>query len=494
MRPEEDAVVLNDFVVVCKLRSMKPGLVGRAAHAAAAVVFAATLSACPGPTTPSDAGTALAQVVFVAHESSVVSYDLETGNERPGTVTDVVSPTDVQALEDGTVIVNLTGRNEVLAIDGKTMVQSARLASSDTGATRPVHGYLTPERSGRRYWVALNDGASFDAGTNSARFIGAKAGGGDYLKAKGEVNLGKGHHKATFSNTKERAIFSNIGDCDNVLGVYDYSNIADIKTLKTFSAADFGWDGGSFAQRCDQTFTNGVPPSPHGCATSKVNGKAFCNLTGSGDIVQIELDADPPTSLSLKTKGSGGGYTKASKDGKYIYSVQESPREGDVGAAVCQVGQLVTVDAATATIVSQVSLLNEGPGCTTVLLGTDEATAAPGHIVFTKDSKTMFVTLAGGFGVASARTRQELVIDLTNPAAPVQKASIPVGASTSHHGDALTGDGKYLLVTNNVDGTVTQIDTATLTVVKTITVKAKPNSVATFGTVEGPSAQTGPIE
>jgi YVTN family beta-propeller protein len=48
-------------------------------------------------------------------------------------------------------------------------------------------------------------------------------------------------------------------------------------------------------------------------------------------------------------------------------------------------------------------------------------------------------------------------------------------------------------VADVVDGTVTQIDVATLKVVATIPVKATPRMLATFGTVEGPSYQVGPV-
>src|SRR4051812_22157371 len=51
---------------------------------------------------PDDAGQEpLAQTLFVAHEGSLVSYDIKTGKERPGAVQQVTTPTDMQALADG---------------------------------------------------------------------------------------------------------------------------------------------------------------------------------------------------------------------------------------------------------------------------------------------------------------------------------------------------------------------------------------------------------
>ncbi len=439
-----------------------------------------------------DGGT-VKHTLFVGHDGVLVAWSIETGEELPGTVSNVPSPSDMQVLEDGTVMANLTASNEVLAVNGATMIERARIASSGIGGVRPVHSYLSPERNGRRYWLALNDGVAGDAGTNGARFIDARPGADGFLAPAGDVRTGVGHHKAAFSSTKERVVISNISDCNNVLSVYDYSDPANIRTLKEISARELGWDGSSRPRTCDTTFQNGVPPAPHGCATSKLSGKAYCHLTGSGEVVAIAIDADPPTFSKIATGGSGAGYTYASKDGRYVYTVNEVPREG-AGGTTCQIGQLVTIDAQSDAVVHKLPLLYRGPGCTQAVNGTDEETAEPGHILISKDGKTMFVGLAGGFGVATARVRYELVVDLSNPAQPVQKASIPVGASTGHHGDTLSGDGRYVFVANNVDNTVTQIDVASLSVARTITVKSTPRVVATFGTEEGPSKQTGPIE
>jgi YVTN family beta-propeller protein len=467
--------------------------VGREAFAAAMVVVLVVAAGCNTNSPGGPDGGTLAQTLFVAHDGVLVSYDIATGNERPGTVTNISSPTDMQALEDGTVLANLTGGNNSVIVDGKTMVEDGR-AGSSTGGTRPVHSYISPDRNGKRYFVALYDGAGSVAATSKAVFTNIKAGTANYLQRAGEVGLGVGHHKGAFSNTRDRVVFSNISDCDNVITAYDYSDITNIQTLKTWSARDYGWDGSTRAKTCDPTFVNGAPPAPHGCATSKVSGKIYCNLTQSGDIVATKIDDTPlPTFMIIPTNGSGSGYTKAHKDGRFVYSLQSNPREGQ-GGAICQVGQLVVIDASTDTVATTVSLLYKGPSCTTAVNGTDEETTEPDHIRVSNDGKTLYISTAGGFNVTSARVRQELVVDVTNPGAPVQRASIPVGTSTNHHGDSLSGDGKWLFVTNNLDGTVTQIDTSTNQVTKTLTVRSTPLTAATFGTNEGPSEQTGPIK
>ena len=48
-------------------------------------------------------------------------------------------------------------------------------------------------------------------------------------------------------------------------------------------------------------------------------------------------------------------------------------------------------------------------------------------------------------------------------------------------------------MTNNVDGTVSQIDVATAKLLRTIKTKDKPLTLATWGAKEGPSAQAGPV-
>ena len=87
-----------------------------------------------------------------------------------------------------------------------------------------------------------------------------------------------------------------------------------------------------------------------------------------------------------------------------------------------------------------------------------------------------------------------MVLDIGNPANPVQTASLDIGKSSQHHGESLSGDNKFFFVANNLDGTVTQINAAAGTVAKTLAVRAKPVTLATWGEEEGPSHSSGPLE
>ena len=397
------------------------------------------------------------------------------------------SDLNMQALADGHVMVNLTGRDEILVVDGYTMLEEARIASSGIGGTRPVHSYITPDRD---LWLTLNDGSEGEG--NTAAFVDLRNGAATRFEIVGEVELGVGHHKATFSRTMDRVVISNIGDCDDALSVYDYSDLGDVRLLATLSGADAGFDGddpggGNFDPTyCDPTYERGLPPAPHGCATAS-NGRAYCNLTSSGDIVVVDLDADEPTFSLIGTGGSGGGKTDVHPAGRYVYSLQESPRGG------CGIGQLVVIDSRTDSVVSEVPLGYYGPGCDEDLAGTDAETANPDHLTFTHDGDTLYVGVAGGFEVADARVDQHVVVDTRDPADPVQLESLPMGVSTGHSDDALSGDGRLLVCVDSVDNSLTLVDAAACDRLGTITTGDNPKAVATFGSKEVPSEQTGPF-
>lgn len=421
----------------------------------------------------------LRHTLFVAHNGgNLISYDIETGKALPGEIPGMAAPSDMQILENGILMVNLTDSNKILVVDARTMIEIDRIPSSSGTGSRPVHSFITNERNGGQYWVAMNDGTPANKPSNSARFVQIKEGHADYLKAVGEVPLGLGHHKAAWSARSERGVISSIGDTNDILTVIDYSNIGDIQRVATLDWKAAGLEFGRSA-------------APHGCGISPASGKGYCNLTGPGIIAAVDMDAATPAFKMIATAGGGGGYTAAHTGGRYVYSVQARPREG-TGGARCQVGQIAVIDSESDSLIKELPVFLKGPSCTDSIGATDQKTAGPGHILFTKDGNRAYVGMASSSADSLGRSRVQLVLDVSDPADPEQLASVDIGASLSHHADIITGTGKDVFVANNMDASITHIEAATGGVIKTITVKANPKTLASYGEAEGPSHQTGP--
>jgi hypothetical protein len=435
-----------------------------------------------------DKEAVFSQTLFSAQEGNLVAIDMATGNALPGTIKDILAPTEMQALKDGTLLVNLTGSSEILIVDGKTMVKKASLPSSPTTGRKPVHSYITPEYGTRQYWVSLNDSGTT---ASTVRFIDVDPASATYLTGVGEAALGNGHHKATFSPNKARMVISNIADCADILSVFDFSDIGNIQKLSTLNAAGAGFDKSDVKHTCDQTKVEGITPSPHGCATAKGTAHALCNLTGNGALVAVDLDAATPSYKIIPTAGIGAGYTASHPGGRYIYSLQSAPKEGGTGAP-CQLGQMAVVDMQKDSLVKELPLFYKGPECKDSLSATPAKGVSPSHTLFSLDGARAYINVGTSATPASVADKQ-LVLDVSDPANPKQLASITIGNSFGSHGETMTGDGKYLLVANNKDATVSQIEVATGTVVKTIATNNAGKTLATYGSVEGPSHQTGPF-
>ena len=95
-----------------------------------------------------------------------------------------------------------------------------------------------------------------------------------------------------------------------------------------------------------------------------------------------------------------------------------------------------------------------------------------------------------------AYSDQLVVFDLTDPTKPVQKPSITVGKHSGHRAMTLSGDDKSLFVVNSTanpaEKSISQVEVATRTVTRTLTMGTGPRQVATWGSEQGPSLQTGP--
>lgn len=157
--------------------------------------------------------------------------------------------------------------------------------------------------------------------------------------------------------------------------------------------------------------------------------------------------------------------------------------------AACQVGQLVLIDARADRIAAELPILKDGPDCARSLAGTPEIGARTGYI--TLAGNTLFLPLSS-LGAATTRSHAVAVVDVSAPAEPRQLPSIRVGAHNGHRDNALTGDGRFLIVPSNLDGMVQVIDTTARAVVRHFPVVAQPNRVAVFGS-SGASKPAGPM-
>jgi DNA-binding beta-propeller fold protein YncE len=435
-------------------------------------------------------------IVFVSARNHLVAYDLATGAERARFATPGLS-SDMMVTRDGVLLLNHRDGDTILVVDARRLRELARIPSSSMGGRRPVHGYLTPVIGGQQFFVALNDGVSTPGQPNTdntALFIDVTPGSPTYLKPAGEVRLGQGHHKAAFHPTLPRMAVSNINDCEEIVGVYDFANPAAIRRVPSSDARRLGLDGSSEAKTCTPTASRpGVRPAPHGAATEPVSGLAVHNLNGTGQFVLVDMGAEPSSFTALATRGWGGAAIGVHPFGRWLYGPQYAPREGDRRAPglPCQVGQIAVIDGAKASVVTEIPVLKDGPDCTRSLAGTPEAGARLGYVAVAPRGDKLFLPL-GTLGPETTRSSAVAVFDLSEPQRPVRRASIAVGLHNGHRDMAMTGDGTRLLVPANIDNTLTVIDMAKAEAVRSFPVTATPNRVATFSPTSGPSKPAGP--
>jgi YVTN family beta-propeller protein len=316
-----------------------------------------------------------------------------------------------------------------------------------------------------------------------------------FLKAVGETRLGIGHHKVGFSMKRPRLAVSNIADCSDVVSVYDYQTPSAIKLVKTFSATDLGYDGSTPLKTCDETGKVGLMLSPHGTGTSAATGRVYHFLTGTGQIAVFDIDADVPTVKLIQTAGNGGASVKDLPGGRFMVVPQRGPREVHQKAdgSLCQVGQLVVIDAVAEKLAAQLPVFYDAT-CRTSIANKPHERAALQYAVPSPDGKTVFVEIGTLYGPPNvvAESRFVAVFDLSDPHRPIQLPSIAVGAGNDTRDHALTGDGALLLVPNSLENSVSVIDIGSRQVVRTIPTVTRPFRVVTFSEAIGPSKPAGP--
>src|SRR5262245_18998274 len=441
------------------------------------------------------------QIAAVSGRDQLALHDLATGAElarfdAPGGSSDLV------ALASGVALSNHTAGNEIIVIDLKRRAEIGRLPSSSLGGIRPVHMYLSPPMEGRQYVVVLNDGN--ERGTpkgerpknSTLLLVDAAQSSPTLLKPLGETRLGIGHDKVGFSMKGPRLAVSNIADCSDVVSVYDYQNPSDIKLVKTFSAADLGYDGSTPLKTCDETGKAGVMLSPHGTGTSAATGRVYHFLTGTGQIAIFDIDADVPSVKLVQTAGSGGASVKDLPGGRFMVVPQRGPREVHQRAdgSLCQVGQLAVIDAVAERVAAQVPVFYGEATCRTSIAGKPYERAALQYAMQSPDGKNVFVEVGTVYSPTNVvvDTSFVVVFVLSDPYRPTELHSIRVGAGNDTRDHALTGDGKLLLIPNSLDDSVSIIDIGSRQVTRTIPTVTKPFRVVTFSEGIGPSKPAGP--
>jgi YVTN family beta-propeller protein len=453
----------------------------------------------PALSSPAPAIT-LDHLMLVVGKDEAGVYDVGSGREV-SRIAMTGTSLDTMALTNGVALFNNTGGNAVVAVNLKNGKEIARIPASSIGATRPVHSYLSPVMGGRQFYVVLNDGTEANTPVgevpkdSSLTLIDVVPSSPTYLKPVGEVRLGRGHHKVAFSNTRARMVASNIGDCKDVLSVYDFANPADIKLVKSFEARDFGFDGTTAHRTCDASGKAGLRLGPHGVGTSAATGEAFHFITGSGQVALIDIDSDAPAMRLIQTAGTGGSTAKDMPGGRFIVVPQRTPREVQdrAGGVVCQIGQIAVIDAVNRQLVAQTPMLYGDGGCTTSLVGTPAAAANASYVGFNKDGSRMFVALGtlGGAQNASASVDLTLVFDMSNPRQPRQLA--PIKTEARQGSDiVMSNGGRIAFIPNSAANTVSVVDTETMKVVQTVKTVAGPIRLSTFSPSAGPSKPVGP--
>lgn len=429
-------------------------------------LFCAPVFAAPALAQPSGA------LLYVSGRDALVAYDATTGEERQRFATPGIS-SDMLVTPGGHVILNHRDGHAVLIIEAATGREVARLPSSGMGGRMPVHSYLLAMPDGR--WIAaiLNDGveAQTPPGTaaqdSTMMLIGASEDRPDFGQVLGEIRLGRGHHKLAVTRDGARVSISNTGDCGELVGIYTLSPPARIAS---FGAASIGLDGSTPERRCDPTRAAGVRPSPHGTGMAAGTGTHFHNMNGTGQFLAIQAEATPPGSTVLATGGTGGASIAAHPAGRFLYAPQNTPRGG---GNPCQAGQIAVLDGAGPALAAEIPILVEGPGCTAASGG-----VRPAYAFATPDGRSLFVTLGTLNPALADRARHVAVFDLSDPARPVQRPSIAVGAAAGHRDGKLTADGAWLVVPNGADNTVSILDTQRREVARSFPTVAQPNRVA----------------
>ena len=182
-----------------------------------------------------------------------------------------------------------------------------------------------------------------------------------------------------------------------------------------------------------------VPANPHGIALAPDGRFVYAACVNGGAVAIVDTQTQLLAGQVALPAGAHPYSVALSSDGRFLYVP-------DNFAA-----RLFTIDTATRQVVSETPI-----GLRAALM------------VRSSDGSTLYVT-NGASGTVS-------VLDLSaDPAHPHVRATIAVGSFP--HGLALTPDGRYLIVANNLGDSLSVINTASDHVVATVEGERYPNDV-----------------
>ncbi len=360
----------------------------------------------------------------------------------------------------GHVYVNRSESNTVVVVDANKEV----LKGSITVGERPIHSrvvkggnLLLVGNDGPRDDVTTSDDDILVAQDDSVSVIDSNPNNTSFMTEIARIRVGNGHHIITYSDETQRVAVSNLSS--RTVSIIDLNALVVMCTVP-------------------------VGIVPHGIDYSHVSGQAYnanvsdptnavtiINLDAAITIPANPYDETDATCTALITgtiaKGSGSGqipasgYTKTSHDGAFIYTAGYD--------SATTTGYVSAIRASDNSVVSVLSLTS----------------FKPDKFSIKEDNDRMYVSsVEDAENAATVPGTRIAVIDI-DPATGVltAHATIPfisVGRGHDHRAIALSSDDLRLFVPNSGDdpGTVSVIDTASMTVIDTFQVGDEPNTLA----------------
>ena len=352
------------------------------------------------------------------------------------------NPGDSTGTANNHIYANLTNSNKVAVLNVDS--SGARLVKYIDAGSRPVHIY---QDSAGKIW-SMNDGNSgvdnINSSCNSAG-VGSVTVIQDGSKGASDANIGtllkhicvgKGHHKAIFTTSPQRAFVSSI--TDNTVSVID--NEPTSSSYLTVIG----------------TLSLGTGAGPHGFSYSSMSGNVYISAQTAGTVIAVN-----PTTLAMTTIATPkSGPSTASPNGQYI----------------ALPGKDTTTD--TNSVIGKITILNVSTNAfSTVSINN----VSPDHMMFNSDGTRLYVASAqagSGNQVTNLKQNVLLVYDSSNLPNLTLIAEVKVGNANSgnRHITAMTHGSMMHLFVPAGDGILYTVDSMTNSVTQKLDLKGSFNN------------------